>query len=320
MSRTHLTDVDLRLLRVLDALLDTGDVGRAAAQLNVTRSAVSHSLKALRQRLGDPLLVRSKEGMQPTPHALALRASLRLGLTSLQSVLDAETGFDPATSGRRFSVATPDYVLSTELPQLIGRLRREAPGLDIRLRSLGAGLPDMLAAGELDLVLGGAGVEAMLGLDRGLMRARVIQEPFYCILHSDHPAAADGALDLATYAALSHVLVTTTLNGERGVVDDELAARGLSRRVGLTVPSFPAAVSFIAASDMIATVPRPIAVRARDDGWPIAIIRPPIKLPEGAGYLWWHPRFQEDAAHIWWRTMVAEAVADNPKAASRLRP
>src|SRR6202012_2096098 len=126
--------------------------------------------------------------------------------------------------------------------------------------------------------------------------------------------------DLATYAALSHVLVTTTLNGERGVVDDELAARGLSRRVGLTVPSFPAAVSFVAASALIPTVPRPIAVRARDAGWPVPIIHPPIKLPKGTGYLWWHPRFQEDDAHIWWRTIVAKAVADNLKAASRLRP
>jgi DNA-binding transcriptional LysR family regulator len=311
MSRSHLTDADLRLLRVLDALLDTEDIGRAALQLNVTRSAVSHSLKALRQRLGDPLLVHSRDGMQPTPHALALRASLRSGLQSLQGVLNAEIDFDPATSKRRFSLATPDYVLSTELPRLIGELRHDAPGIDIRLRSLGEGLPQMLATGELDLVLGGAGVEAMLGLDRGLMRMRVIREPFCCITRADHPAAVDGALDIERYAALIHVLVTTTLNGKRGAVDDELAARGLSRRVGLTVPSFPAVIAFVAASDMIATVPRPIAVRAREDGWPIAVIQPPLKLPEGIGYAWWHPRFQEDAAHIWWRGKVAKAVSSD---------
>jgi DNA-binding transcriptional LysR family regulator len=317
MSNSHLTDADLRLLRVLDAVLETGDIGRAALQLNVTRSAVSHSLKALRKRLDDPLLVRTREGMQPTPHALALRTSLRSGLASLQSVLNAEAGFDPATSRRRFSFASPDYMLYTRLPQLIGILRREAPGLDIRLRPLGSGLPEMLSSGELDLVLAGEGVEAMLGLDRGLMRMRVVREPFCCITRADHPAAANGALDLACFAELTHALVTTAPTGEHGTIDDQLALYGCSRRIGLTVPSFPAAVAFIAASDLIATVPRLVALRARESGWPIAVLQPPIPVPDAAGYAWWHARFQDDPAHIWWRAKVAKYIGVGEEAENR---
>jgi hypothetical protein len=60
-----LTEPDLRLLRVLDALLDTGGVMRAADRLCVTPSAVSHSLRALRERFVDPLFVRVGAGMQP---------------------------------------------------------------------------------------------------------------------------------------------------------------------------------------------------------------------------------------------------------------
>lgn len=325
MSGAQLGDAELRLLRVLEALLRTRSVTRAAAQLGITPSAVSHSLRDLRVRFDDPLLVRVGAGMQPTPRALALEPSLRLGLAELRRVLAVEVGFEPATSQRSFSLASPDYPLFTRLPALVGRLRREAPGLDFRLMPLRTGLAQVLASGELDVVLAGGEAEETLGLDRETMRAGIISEPFFCVMRSGHPLAA-GPLDLAAYAAAEHVLISTT-GGERGIADHALAQHGLERRVALTVPSFAAAVYFVAESEMIATVPEAIAVRGAQRGLVVAR-PPPLTLPDSTAYLYWHPRFQNDPGHAWWRTTLLQAFmvrpvdegAAHPSRSKRLRP
>jgi DNA-binding transcriptional LysR family regulator len=305
MSSRHVSERDLRLFLVLDALLDHRSVTRAASALGLTQSAVSHSLRALRARFDDPLLVRIGNSLSPTPRALALRPGLSLGLAELERVLGHETAFDPAQSTRRFSLATPDHPQFTVLPGLVGRLRREAPGLDVRVRPIGPGLADDLASGRLDLVLAGAEVEHQLALDGELMRVRVISEPFRCVLRRGHPALKTD-LDIDGYAALPHLLVSTTGEGT-GIVDAALEALGRHRRVAMTVPSFPAAIWMVAASDLIATLPKAITDRATRHE--VEVREVPLVLPSSDAYLWWHPRFQHDPGHIWWRQTLTEAFA-----------
>ncbi len=305
MSTRHVTERDLRLFLVLDALLEQRSVTRAAAVLGLTQSAVSHTLRALRARLGDPLLIRVGHALVPTPRALALRPALSLGLTTLDRILGDETAFAPALSRRRFTIATPDHPQFTALPALIGRIGRDAPGIDIRVRPIGPGLSDELASGRLDVVLAGAEVEHQLALDRDLMRTRVISEPFRCVLRQGHPALA-GAFDVERYAALSHVLVSTA-GDDQGIVDAVLASIGRTRRVAVTVPSFPAALWIVAASDLVATLPQAITDRA--DPQEIEVRTPPIVLPSSDAYLWWHPRFQNDPGHVWWRQSLLGAFA-----------
>ncbi|WP_171033907.1 LysR family transcriptional regulator [Lichenicoccus roseus] len=305
MNGAHVSERDLRLFLVLDAVLAERSVTRAAARLGVTQSAVSHSLRSLRSRLGDPLLVRTPTGLEPTPLAQSLRPDLRSGLDALERLLRHQQHFDPATSTRSFSLATPDHPQFTMIPEFIGYLRQTAPGVDVCIRAIGPGLPEEMASGRLDLVLAGAEAEGILGLDREVMRQRVIDEPFRCLLRRGHPALAR-PLDLQAYVALPHVLVSTT-GGKTGIVDEALAVRGLRRRVAVTVPSFPAAAYIVASSDLIATLPQAVAERA--ERLDVELRPPPLELPRGVAYLWWHPRFQHDPGHTWWRRALAGALS-----------
>jgi DNA-binding transcriptional LysR family regulator len=305
MNRAHVTERDLRLLLVLDAVLAEGSVTRAAVRLGVTQSAVSHSLRSLRTRLGDPLFVRAGNNLEPTPLAASLRPDLRLGLDALERLLRHQASFDPATSTRSFSLATPDHPQFTMLPELVGAIRQTAPGVNLRIRAIGPGLPDELARGQLDLVLAGAEVEHTLELDRAVMRMRVIHEPFRCLLRHGHPCLT-WPFSLGTYVALPHVLVSTA-GGETGIVDNVLAGMGLQRRIAVTVPSFPAAAYIAASSDLVATLPRGVAERAARLG--LEVRPPPLDLPWSSAYLWWHPRFQNDPGHMWWRQTLSDALA-----------
>jgi len=122
----NLRAVDLNLLVVLDALLHERHLTRAAARLPMSQPAVSHALARLRTLLGDPLFHRTRGGLRPTPHALALEAPLRDVLAQVRRLL-AGAVFDPAASRRTFRLAMSDYGASVVLPPLVRRLRAQAP-------------------------------------------------------------------------------------------------------------------------------------------------------------------------------------------------
>jgi hypothetical protein len=67
-----LASLNLNLLVSLDALLQECSVTRAAKLTGVTQSAMSHTLAALRDHFGDPLLARGGRGMELTPRARQL--------------------------------------------------------------------------------------------------------------------------------------------------------------------------------------------------------------------------------------------------------
>ena len=70
-------DIDLRLLRLLDALYATRSVTRTAERMELSQPTVSIGLARLRKMLSDPLFVRTSEGMQPTPRTEDLMPSVR---------------------------------------------------------------------------------------------------------------------------------------------------------------------------------------------------------------------------------------------------
>src|SRR5688572_27548955 len=95
MNDVNLSSIDLNLLVVVDAVLETRSATRAAARLHVTQSAVSNALRRARELFGDPLLVRTGRGLCPTPMAEALAPRLHDALTHLRGLLGADARFDP---------------------------------------------------------------------------------------------------------------------------------------------------------------------------------------------------------------------------------
>src|SRR5262249_23956973 len=84
MDISSLDRLDLKLLRVFEALLEERSTTRAAERLGITQSAVSHRLNQLRHFLNDPLFVRNTSAMQPTPRAVQIGPILRQGLSHLR--------------------------------------------------------------------------------------------------------------------------------------------------------------------------------------------------------------------------------------------
>lgn len=248
----NISTFDLNLLRVLDALLRERNVSRAAERLSLSQPAVSNALNRLRDLLDDPLLVRVGRAMQPTPRALALEAPIRDALQRIEQSLSDDAPFDPASSRQRFRIAVTDYVELILMPRLLRQLAVLAPGVRIDIQHLSPTLPgEALDKGGLDLVLG-----RFEQVPTRFASQRWVSETLQLVAHRDHGQLA-GGLDLDTFLSLRHLWVH---GGQtRGMVDQWLGERGLSREIVYTTPNYLQAAHIVASSDLVAVLPKRLA-------------------------------------------------------------
>lgn len=307
-----LSRTDLNLLVLFETVLREGHVGRAAARLNLSASAVSHGLGRLRRLLNDPVFLRTPKGVVPTARALELAGPIGQVLAGARGVIATAQPFDPATSVRQFVIGAPDGVSALFLQPLLAALREGAPDVDIRLRQLLPPAAARMGAAAWEPAL--AELEAR-ALDIAVapfeevparFAARLLREEDFVILaRAGHPFAL--APTLPHYCAASHLVVSMT-GDPHGFVDDALAAHGLSRRVALTVPSFFMALAVVAETGMIAAVPRGFAAAyASRSG--VTFSEAPLPLPRFRIQAVASKAALQDAGIAWLRDALLAASA-----------
>lgn len=115
----QLRRIDLTLLCVFVELMRHRKLTVVAARLGLTQSAISHSLKRLRDIFGDPLFRRRPNGVEPTARALALEPRISSIVALTREALRLDSKFDPGTADRLFRIAALDYetsVMAGHLP------------------------------------------------------------------------------------------------------------------------------------------------------------------------------------------------------------
>jgi len=305
---------DLSLLLALDAMLQEGSVTLAARRLGLSTPAASHALARIRERLGDPLLVRSGRSMTLTPRAEQLRPLVRSLVEDAARVLSTPGPFDPRALGRTFTIFATDHALLVLGPAVDRIVRAEAP--DVTLRFLPSVVDDwvQLRDGTADLSV------CLPGFFPPEFRTRpLLTERFVCVVRKDHPKAGR-RLTLDSYLALDHIVVAPL--GKPSYVDQVLAERGQSRRIRRVVPYFASALHLVAVTDYVLTVSETAAQAARET-WPLRVMEPPLALPPYAVNLLWHPRLDNEPANAWLREVIVRAagqVTGGSRAAQRASP
>ncbi len=301
MKHPHGLPADLNALVALDMLLSERSVTAAAKRLGVTQSAMSHTLKRLRETLADPLFVSARSGLVPTARALELSLPLRRALVDLGAAVTVGAPFDPIASTKRFVLATADYGELVAVPRLLADVRAEAPNVRIEVQRVAVDVVARLEAGTVDVVAG-MPIPPMANL----RRTTLATERFVVLARRDHPRIKRG-LDLKRYVALPHLLIAPA-GAPGGVVDDWLVKRGLERQVVLRVPQFASAPFVVASSDLLLTAPEGLAIWARPF-LDLAELPPPMAIPPTRSFATWHERNQGDPAHQWFRTKVMNAAS-----------
>lgn len=297
----NLSRIDLNLLVALDALLTERNVTRAAARVGLGQSAMSHNLARLRNLFEDELLVRSPEGMRPTPRALALADQLRITLSGVEALVARADTFDPATSERTFHIALPD---STEVlygPELLDFVCKKAPGIRFRFHSTDERqLLEEIDADRIDL---GIGIGTFPGGQVHHKRKLIGTDSYLCLFNSAK-VRLKPPITLEDYVGLPHVL-TSLRKGERGVVDDALERIGMSRKIALTTPRFVAVPFLVAGAPVVTTMHARLAKFFASE-LDLALSPVPIDLPDVQISMLWHSSYDSDPAHTWLRQVIVE--------------
>ena len=314
-STADLLSLDLNLLSALDSLLETRSVTKAASLAGISQSAMSHTLRRLRDVFGDQLLVRAGTHMVLSPRADTLRVPLRAALLSLARAIEAPPAFDPMTAERDFRIVSPDLLNVLVLPELLSALAGIGPGIGLTVSGDYSALSERLTTGDLDLavlpiLLGSKGQLLVADLSSDLRQRALLHDGFKCFVRKRHPVLTKARskrakLTAARYSKLGHIQVSP---GKAGVsfVDRALAERGLERRIVLRVPEFATALSIAAASDLVLTAPSALLECPQATG--LVALTPPLALPKHAITLVWHPRFSQDLGHLWLREQLSAAV------------
>jgi DNA-binding transcriptional LysR family regulator len=245
LNQIDLSRFDLNLLVLFETVFEERNVGRAAARLNLTPSAVSHGLGRLRAALGDPLFLRNPRGVGPTARAEALAAPVAEILSRVRGVVKADA-FDPKTSRRRFVIGAPDGIGVIILPRLLAQLQKAAPGVDIAFRDV---LPPFADGYEwLDERKIDVAILPVDGVPARFSQRMLYEEHFVVAMRAGHPLAK--SMTLKRYCEAQHIVMSYK-GDAHGNVDILLAQRGLKRRVAMVASNFMLALAIVSETDLL---------------------------------------------------------------------
>lgn len=292
---------DLNLLPVLLVMMEERNVTRAAERLGITQPALSNALNRLRETLNDPLFIRERYGMRPTPMAEQLAEVVAVSLGAIDKVILGQQDFDPRHTTRLFTLAPNSYVEFVMMPDIVSRLRTAAPGIRLRLTPFGNDLAETgVISGNTDMVLG-----RILDPPDNLVVQHLMDEGLACVVRADHPDVSD-QLSTEQYEQLRHVNVLPPGRMRAGLYQ-ALEQRGLRRQVAVSVTHFLAVPEMIAVTDYCATLPRLICQQLAKDPR-LKVLPAPVDLGTFPVEMGWHARYRDDPAHRWLRSLMMEVA------------
>jgi len=303
MDSRVLENVDVRLLRTLLVLLSEKSVSRSAQKLDMSQPAMSHVLNRLRRLFGDPLLLRSRNGMVCTDRAKEIEPLVREILAKFEQLTAPEEEFDPATSRRRFVVTAAAYTEHVLLPGFVRRVRKQAPGIRIEIRPPHYGhAHEQLEGGEIDLRLAWAQGPPPLSLRSVLL----FHDRIVCV--SDRRRnGRGGPLTVAEYLAASHIRPQGSERTTTGqAVDGAVAQYGTTLSIAVMTQDYLSVLRMVEGTDFVATLPQRLA-RDVVANASLEITEPPLRLPRVRMMGYWHERSHTDPAHRWLRGLVVAA-------------
>ena len=295
-------NIDPHLLACLETLVEERHVTRAAERMNMTQSGMSNALARLRVLFGDPVLVRTSSGMEPTARAIALAKRVSRVLTDLDSILSSRSTFEPLSDAASFKLVASDYIASTLIAKVVCEMRDIAQEVTISIdQPKPASIRRWLDEGLFDIAIG-----VWPTFDYGeLYGSTVFRDCLSCIVRKDHPGIHE-ELTFEDYIGSRHVMFgsgKTSISSIDAMIDEALSDRGERRRVGLNVPNMLVLPYIVAGSNMIATVPSNFA-RMSAEQHALNVLPLPFPIAEINVTMVWHSRTNADAAHVWFRNLV----------------
>ena len=293
----RLNNFDLNLLVAFDILLQEQNVTKAADRANVTQSAMSASLKRLREAFHDEILAQQGRKMVPTPFALSMQSEISAKIGELRGLISRKGIFDPLSSDRQFKITASDYITTVLLVPLLNSFAENAPGITFDISLPNAETSKQLANGEVDFIL----TPDSFVHEKHPFEL-VFEERHVVVGWSGNPVMSK-KMSKKRLAELGHVGVLIT--GKDTFQNVWMQESGVNRRIEIIAPSFLQAPFFIPGTMRIAIMHERLA-KYMAKRLPLKILKLPLQMPPMREVLQYHSTREMDPGLTWLREQLRE--------------
>lgn len=295
-------NIDIDQLRLLLFLDRERNLSRAAEKLYISQSAASHILAKLRMRFDDPLFIKTRQGMEPTPTAVALMPDVQKGLNILEQAFNRIKPFDPKLETKTFYIGAIDYFEFFAMPKLAERLQYEAPNIRIGVEILPENLRiERLEEGRLDLLVS---LDDRNAIPRYYHRHQWLTDPYVGIVRKE--LKLPDKLEMKAFLAVPQIHLPI-LNSGVDPIDAWLHEQHQSRQISMIVQSYAIGGMVVAKSDYLMCVPRNIAQQLVAM-LPIRIVELPKGAPPLSLSLFTHQLYDSQASIQWLIKQLKQCV------------
>lgn len=302
--KLNLKSIDLNLLTVFDAIMETRKLSKAGDQLGMSQPAMSAALFRLRQTMKDDLFIRSHEGMIPTPRAKIIHQSVSRALELIREELRSGREFQPEFCERHFRVLGGDYMEILFYGLLLSTINPKAPQLTSEIRPLDASaFNQALKRGEIDIALHYTHLE-----DDGLNHELVLEDKLVVVARKGHPRIRK---KVTKNLFMQEKHVTLLLSKDNlSHLDIFMKNRKIERKVGARVTQFSSMIPVVLNTDYLGVMPERLA-RWFSSYHKISYYSIPFAMPILEIQLIWANRFNSDLAHAWFRSQLKAVMLDD---------
>jgi DNA-binding transcriptional LysR family regulator len=175
--------MDIRNLKSVLAVMETGSLNKASVQLGVSQPALTKSIQRLEAMLGVPLFTRETRGMRPTAYAETLSDFARATCVGLEQSINEIRALKDGLSGT-VSICGPPLIAGYLFPNAIIRATTDFPNLKVRIIEQIDNLFESLLDGEFDLL---AATVTSQASRYGLNCLSMFKEDLVVIARRGHP-------------------------------------------------------------------------------------------------------------------------------------
>ncbi len=307
-----MVNVDTKLLVIFVELLSKRNATYVAEKMHMTAPAVSHSLGRLREIFDDPLFIRVPHGLTPTPKALELGPKVREMLDLWAAINEGDIAtFDPLEAAGTFNISFAGTLGDALFDRFLLRVKRLAPGLQVRLTESSSWEADVAAmrSNELDLAF-----SPFPTRHPEIVEEVVTSFNMWVCARKDHPVLKDHC-SLDQYLECEHIFIEQGNPGTRAApslipLDYALQQRGLKRHSTMTVHAWRTQAEVAAQTDMIFTV-NSLMKDLVCEAYNLNAFPLPSELETVLGLnMLWHRSRNTHPMLVWARNLFKQVVAE----------
>ncbi|WP_295890529.1 LysR family transcriptional regulator [uncultured Vibrio sp.] len=241
----ELQDLDLNLLKLLKAVVETRNTHLAADKLGISQTSVSRGMAKLRETFGDQLFIRKAHGVEPSELAEKLAEAADEMFTPLIKVVESYKSFDPKAFTGEVTIALNIFLLESYGDGLFTALREVLPNANFKMVYWQeSSLVEMLN-GKIDYLLQLEGFP----MPQEIYRHNVKQVKLSLIARKEHPVLSQST----AWEDIHHLPITRILidgiNTKRSAVEELYLSKGYEANIALSTHSVTVLLNKLKHSD-----------------------------------------------------------------------